>query len=309
MTQKPLRELLTELIEANTSLHLGAFFLLRSYLEESMEKLKAKRSALELTCLKLKRMVQEGNVRWPKIPSLPRGWKVEEVKAKLVTRGIAGVQVPPWTAIFDVGMFWDPLYQLPYYPGSTVKGAVHGLFFEPALVMDAVREALGKDVDEVRALAKAVVLLGVSDWEMDVEKVVKGVKGANLDKLKESVKKELEERGINLAPNEGGWSGFVAFFDAYPEGPGNDGWLLVPEIITPHYTEAVEEGEIRFAEHKAKPVPVTFLVVERGTTFAFPIAGRNDEDLKIAKSLLKKALTEVGIGAKTTSGYNLFKAL
>lgn len=133
-----------------------------------------------------------------------------------------------------------------------------------------------------------------------------------LGKLKGAVRKLVEGRlGLQLPEDEGrwGWAGSVVFFDAYPDGAGKGGLLLVPEVITPHYREEESKGEIEFAEHRASPTPIQFLAIERDAHFIFPIAGRSDEELRVAGELLKAALEEVGIGAKTTSGYNIFSCV
>jgi len=239
-------------------------------------------------------------------PELPSPWKLKEIRAKLITRGLVGAQLLPWKAVFGMGMFWDPVLQLPYYPASSVKGAVHGLLFCPELVREAVGRALGRDFGLEEALARALVLFGVSNWKEDVASILEN-KDINLDELAEGVKRVMDERGAALPDDRDQWvwSGTVIFFDAYPTESGYDGWLLIPEVITPHYKEEPK----KLGEHEVKPVPVQWLAVERGAVFTFPLASINDEDLGIAGELLTTSLKTIGIGAKTMSGYNLFEVV
>jgi len=269
---------------------------------------------IKLACTKARMRVQRLSPQLTHELELPKGWILRKVWARLKTRGLMGTQLLPWSALFDIGIFWDPILQLPYYPGSTVKGAVHGLFFSPELVVEAVKEALKEEVSAVEALAKSLVVLGVSNWEEDVVKPLKssGLKHEELEELKRKVKEEVKARlrvDLLLDVGEWRWRGSVIFFDAYPDSLGENGWLLVPETITPHYKEEVKEGKMypEFAEHRVSPTPLTFLAVERGVRFTFPLAGRSNEELDIAEELLKTALTNIGIGAKTTSGYNIFE--
>ncbi|MCX8205287.1 MAG: type III-B CRISPR module RAMP protein Cmr6 [Candidatus Nezhaarchaeota archaeon] len=279
---------------------------LRRFLE-SLPNL-AERQTLELACIR----VMEAPKRVARLPreiKLPDGWILKEVKARLRSRGLMGTRTLPWSALFDMGIFWDCVLQLPYYPGSTVKGAVHGLFFDPDLVVEAVGKALGSSIPVHEALARALLVLGVSDWISDVVRPLRslGWEEDDLKKLEDEVRSIVDRRREELAmrlPEKVGewrWSGLVIFFDAYPEGVGEGGWLIVPETIAPHYVG--EEPK----EHKVRPIPLGFLAVERGVQFIFPLAGRFSEDLGVAEELLKEALG-IGIGAKTMSGYNVFEA-
>lgn len=111
--------------------------------------------------------------------------------------------------------------------------------------------------------------------------------------------------------------GGVIFLDAYP--------LNVPElhidIINPHYRDYYEEGKPP-ADY-LNPTPIKFLTVKPGTIFVFraivskikkyrnekkEIIEKKESDLTLkVKETLIKALTEEGIGAKTSLGYGLFE--
>src|SRR5690625_2281541 len=54
------------------------------------------------------------------------------------------------------------------------------------------------------------------------------------------------------------------------------------------------------------PVPIKFLTVAPGQSFLFALASREQESLEKAKKWLIRGLSELGIGAKTSSGYGYF---
>ena len=49
---------------------------------------------------------------------------VVDLKFKLVTPGLVGAGSGIFNAVFEVGLTLDPVLGLPYYPGSTIKGAL-----------------------------------------------------------------------------------------------------------------------------------------------------------------------------------------
>jgi len=55
------------------------------------------------------------------------GYHVVVVDAKLVTPGIFGVSQGIFKSVFEVGMFWDHIFDLPFIPGSSFKGAIRGM--------------------------------------------------------------------------------------------------------------------------------------------------------------------------------------
>lgn len=130
------------------------------------------------------------------------------------------------------------------------------------------------------------------------------------DNERKSILLEIFGSGDKYTPDDGTQqAGNVIFFDAYPkEYP-----TLELDVMTPHYSEY-------YTAHKVPadwydPVPVQFLTV-RDAEFLFHLAvsGRVTDDARAkellarAKEFLTRALTELGIGAKTNSGYGFFKS-
>ena len=118
------------------------------------------------------------------------------------------------------------------------------------------------------------------------------------------------------------FAGLVGFTDAFPIQEGENGYILYPDIINPHYKDARNEMEV-------EPKPIVFLTVAPGTIFKFymyVIKERNKEKRKIEigakKDLVDKPIPDMeklgkldlallyglsmGIGAKTALGYSQF---
>jgi CRISPR type III-B/RAMP module RAMP protein Cmr6 len=107
-------------------------------------------------------------------------------------------------------------------------------------------------------------------------------------------------------------AGAVAFLDALP---GPDGITVAEHVLTPHargYRLDVGDGEEgddsgpRPPAEYINPVPIPFLALTTGT-FHIHLIGPQPEVGQAAR-LLADGLAEIGLGAKTTSGYGYFDA-
>jgi CRISPR/Cas system CMR-associated protein Cmr1 (group 7 of RAMP superfamily) len=77
--------------------------------------------------------------------------------------------------------------------------------------------------------------------------------------------------------------------------------------MNPHYPDYYS-GKTPPADWQL-PIPLKFLTVERNTEFIFPFKTEENILEDEVKILIKEALSEVGIGAKTSVGYGYFKDL
>lgn len=95
-------------------------------------------------------------------------------------------------------------------------------------------------------------------------------------------------------------AGYVTFFDAlYIPGNVHDNQPLVPDVITVHHKDYYQEGKLPPADWDS-PVPIPFL----SATGGYLIALLGPESwVEAAFEILRLALKEEGIGAKTSSGY------
>lgn len=93
---------------------------------------------------------------------------------------------------------------------------------------------------------------------------------------------------------------FFTVYDAYPV-ETSTGYLLVPEVITPHYKDVETELDV-------KPNPLVHLVVPPGVVFRVIISIDEDckRNLESIKNAFRSALRR-GIGAKTSVGYSYFR--
>ena len=107
--------------------------------------------------------------------------------------------------------------------------------------------------------------------------------------------------------HEVGQAGALVFFDAYPE----PGWRLELDVMTPHYPDYYSGKEPPTPWQN--PTPITFLAVAPGTRYRLAIGlrqGASDPDgrlRQLALGWLRNGLAQLGFGAKTTSGYGVFR--
>ncbi|MCM8765112.1 MAG: type III-B CRISPR module RAMP protein Cmr6 [Candidatus Omnitrophica bacterium] len=108
-------------------------------------------------------------------------------------------------------------------------------------------------------------------------------------------------------------AGEIVFFPAYPCLIDNDKPFLELDVMTPHYSEYYSDPEKNPPADWYSPVPLHFLTVPAGVKYCFRLAHRKDlRDkesplLKKAENILKCALSEFGVGAKTSVFYGYFK--
>ncbi|MFQ5753771.1 MAG: type III-B CRISPR module RAMP protein Cmr6 [bacterium] len=101
--------------------------------------------------------------------------------------------------------------------------------------------------------------------------------------------------------------GKTTFFNAYPT--NFKGFEV--DIITPHYKEYYENPQTHPPADIYNPVPIPFLTLPKGTTFAFCFKFRNDateQEKEKLKQLIREAGENYGFGAKTATGYGYFQA-
>ena len=130
------------------------------------------------------------------------GYYVKECIVRTTTRTIVGVSEAFGKPLFEVALSFDPILNIPYIPGSTLKGA-----FRYALV-----ELIGKALEKKKQKSKEA-----NDIAKEAEEIAKEYFGG--------------DNGIGL----------VGVTDAYPISTGVNGLLFESDIITPHYPGAGNE--------------------------------------------------------------------
>ena len=100
--------------------------------------------------------------------------------------------------------------------------------------------------------------------------------------------------------------GKVIFFDALPIIEGNRDFIVL-DVMNVHYGDYYQDESGKTPPGDwMNPTPIFFLAVEKGTKFRFSLASKCENLARISMKLLKEALKNFGIGAKTSAGYGYF---
>jgi CRISPR-associated protein Cmr6 len=182
----------------------------------------------------------------------------------------------------ETSMTLHHIYGIPYIPGSAIKGVTK-------------HWAVLKFAEEVSKSENI-------KFEKAIDDVSKALENGEKMDLKVE---DLEFSQLIEIFGTQEKQGRVIFFDAYPVGEIN----LKIDIINPHYPKYYD-GKEPPADWDS-PMPIKFLSLEN-TTFRFYLATKVRDDfeknlLNKARELLFEALSNFGIGAKTSLGYGLFK--
>lgn len=191
----------------------------------------------------------------------------------------------PWRLIIGLGaahpqetsMTLHHIYGIPYIPGSAVKGITRHW-----AVLKFAEEKPKRDGEDFEESLKSVS--SALEKGEDI--------GINSDDI--DFKDLIQIFGTKKQ------AGKVIFLDAYPV----DNINLKIDIMNVHYPEYYS-GDNPPADWQ-NPNPIKFLTVEN-TKFQFYLLSRENSLLNIAERLLKEALKEHGIGAKTSLGYGIFE--
>lgn len=106
-------------------------------------------------------------------------------------------------------------------------------------------------------------------------------------------------------------SGSCVFFDAVvSQMPQQEqGTLFEVDVMTPHFKKYYDSQGQDAPSDDDDPNPINFMTIAAGTTFGFAIGekrGAYKDTVEQAFQWLKLALSELGVGGKTSSGYGVF---
>ncbi|QIW22852.1 type III-B CRISPR module RAMP protein Cmr6 [Sulfolobus sp. S-194] len=181
-------------------------------------------------------------------------YRVIDVTGRVNYKALSGLSEGLFHLIFEVGLNYDEILDIPYIPGSTIKGILRSNLY--ALTKDDGEEIFG---------------------------------GKN---------------------NEG----YIIVGDAYPI--GEKGRVLIGDIINPHYYRG---GNPIKTEYEVSPVPIVHLAIRENVRFRFIIGvdkrakidsvkeKLNVKDAVELISLLLLYSMKIGLGARSTKGYNFFE--
>jgi len=217
------------------------------------------------------------------------GKTVYNIKVMSISRVLVNTNSSMGWLIDEVGFDWDPILDTPIIPASEIKGTLATAF---------------------------QYLIPKYAQELGIKKIDKKL----LEDLRDTV---FGNGGVE------GWKSIIDVTDGYPVGYSGsleNAKIVEREVITPIYKESPEE-------HKAKPTPIHFIVLAPNVYFRFlliidlelanwvknevqndklkhyVISKLLDDKLRsnFLQELVEMAFNRIGIGAKTSSGYGLFK--
>jgi len=198
------------------------------------------------------------------------GYKKITATATLKTPLIIGLGE---THPVETGLLFHHTIGIPYIPSSSIKGLVR---FQYILKL---WEQLGLKENDKGAIV-------IPDDPND---------------------KDQQNEVLNFVRNFGStkYRGRVIFLDAFPVKVPE----LIVDILNPHYG-AYYQGKEAPADYLS-PKPINFLAIKPGSKFVFrfliPTDGHNNDIEKFFIEILKRALAEEGLGAKTALGYGRFR--
>jgi len=204
----------------------------------------------ELNCAVIEKRVQRVKELLRNVRSALRanGYEVLDVKVETTFPPlIVGTGSFFGRLIFDIGLAFHPILNVPYIPASSIKGAMRSYV---NLVMPESEKKLFGD---------------------------------------------KEEKGDLIITD----AFVVACRDPFK------GFLFRPEVTTPIYSEV----ERRIEEHKARPVPITYLTIAENVTFNFLVAYNPKLEPRFKGLIIQwlDKVLEMGLGAKTLLGYGVMK--
>jgi len=218
-------------------------------------------------------------------------------------------------SVYETSITLHHIYGFPYIPGQAVKGVVRSYFLKTEF------EKTGEKWEQISVYEK---FLENFDFEKDTNisfekfkskfsvKKQSASEGLYRYFYENSVLKDNSKRLIKKFQTIFGTQtnqGKIIFFDAYPETEPK----LKVDVMNPHYSDYYggkkdKQGNPIPPADYLNPVPIFFLTVE-DTKFEFVIGAKKvyENYLNEMEVLLENALSNHGIGAKTSVGYGIFK--
>ena len=171
----------------------------------------------------------------------------------------------------EVGMTLHPLYGFPYIPGSAIKGLTR-------------------------------------TWLEIAEDTFDGslLEGENLNRVIREKSREIFGSTTKDSTTLNHRMGKVTFLDAIPVTDNEQTIEFDIDIMNPHYSNYYSDPEQNPPGDWYRPIPIPFLTIKPKTKFQFGIIAEDEVLLKQASAWLMMGLSELGIGAKTSSGYGYF---
>lgn len=185
------------------------------------------------------------------------------------------------SSVYETSILLHRNYSIPYIPGSAIKGVSRHY--------------------TIQRLAEEYKVKNGVVYEKAIKKIDEAFE--NGSKLEISMDNLTFEECIEIFGTQKE-KGNVIFFDAYPIIDPNVKDVMVLDVMNVHYRDYYQDNKP--PGDWMNPNPVFFFAVEKGLKFRFNIASERDELTNKTMNLLREALKNIGVGAKTSAGYGYF---
>lgn len=262
----------------------------------------------------LQRLLEEYRKRWEAMldDCQQRGYEVKRFSLHAASRVVVGLGAE---SVLETSIRLHRVYGFPVIPGSALKGLAR------AYALWQVADELGVPalpLQELQKREKAKKQTPIQKLEayLDEPDENKRVRWLEVLRQDEAVPSSaavhymelpaIEEKiqPLRAAFGTTASAGKVIFFDAVPVNP--ERLVLDLDVMNPHYSQYYQGGNTPPADY-LDPVPVFFLTIAPGSAFLFAVASENSDLVQKAQVWLQRALCGMGVGAKTTAGYGLWK--
>ncbi len=196
----------------------------------------------------------------------------------------------------DVGLTIHHTWGVPVIPGSALKGLM-AHYVDAVYGPDDPDLAPWEQPDEEqreRARYQGVTWKGrrIARGPGEFYRILFGSPDAELDAV-------MRDRGLKAGASKG----VVTFHDALyvPESAPEDKPYAV-DVVTVHQKSYYNSAGASWPNDYDRPNPVAFLTVRPGARMLFALSGPPDW-AQLAEGMLRDALSEWGVGAKTSAGY------
>lgn len=241
-----------------------------------------------------------------------RGYEVKQFPMYSASRVIVGLGAE---SVLETSVRLHRVYGFPIIPGSALKGLAR------SYALWQIAERLGVPAlspKDIAAREEARKSTPIQKLEAYLDEPDESRRAQLLDDLKQdeaipssaTLRKldfaavEESTKSLRLAFGTIGSAGKLIFFDAVPANSAN--LKLDLDVMNPHYSDYYRGGNTPPADY-LNPMPIFFLTVAPDSEFLFAIASKDPALAEQAQAWLQAGLKEMGIGAKTTSGYGLWE--
>ncbi|MBI4749717.1 MAG: type III-B CRISPR module RAMP protein Cmr6 [Acidobacteria bacterium] len=214
--------------------------------------------------------------------------------------------------VLETSLNLHRIYGIPLIPGSALKGVARAwAFWEIAqklkIPATTPEERAQRTQDHKRTPLQQLDDLLSTGETQEQQRLLDRLKHDELCREVESIQSlslELWLETAGLFSQVFGTTrhqGEVIFFDAYPKQAPR----IELDILNPHYGKYYNSHNPP-ADYD-KPIPTFFRAIGENTAFHFAVSAKNINLVETAKYWLVQAVTDLGVGGKTSAGYGFMK--